>query len=259
MTTRSLIHGMATHVAGIIGCAAVFATALPPCVPNGTWLGSPCTWPSSPPAGCPLPASAIFTGVSFSGRFGAYPTTAADTWYPYPSSDGSLFTTFADGKVCTTQPTPPLPPTSFRSCGIGALMPRTTYSPLPRIHPRHRDTSSSESWGTASPSTARQIRTSCSYGHGRSDYFTTAGPADEADARAAGYTLIATLGATMPPVQPAPDPRPLPNTTSVHLPAGQAGWSLASLQYSAARNDHFTSPDPLPVGAWMLPHTHVLL
>lgn len=231
-------------------CLATVAAALPSCNPNGTWPGEPCTWPSNPPGGCPFQPSAAFTGVSFSGRFGAYPTTAADTWYPYPAADGSLFTTFADGQVCTTpeQP-PPLPADVVPLLWYWSVDAQDNVLTTAQHPPSQAGYEYIGVMGYGVALNGSSDPNELQLWYGRSDYFTTAGPADEADARAAGYTLIAPLAATMPPLRPTPDPRPLPPTTSVNMPAGEAGWSPASLFYSAARNDHFTSPESIPPSA----------
>ena len=65
--------------AAVQGASAAPAARLPACVPKGAWAGA-CEWPNAPPADCPFARSQLLAGVAFSGRFGAYPTSAADTW-----------------------------------------------------------------------------------------------------------------------------------------------------------------------------------
>ena len=225
-------------------------TTLPPCIPNGSWTGAPCMWPSTPPADCPFEQSPNFSGVSFSGRFGAYPTTAADTWYPSFAGDGSLFSSFADGRVCTTGPSPLPLPSEFVSlvwywseAAEDNMITTDQYPPAPSGYERV----GVMGYAIALNGTTSNRELKLWYSH--SDYFTTAGPADEDDARAANYTLIAPLGAVLPWAEPPPDPRPLPPTTSVNMPPGTMGWTATTLYYSSARNDHFTSPEPIPPGA----------
>ncbi len=54
-------------------------------------------WPSTPPSGCPFPASSTLVGVGFTGRHAEY--TGADTWYPSWASDGNLYSPWTDGNV----------------------------------------------------------------------------------------------------------------------------------------------------------------
>lgn len=240
---------VASAVCGVFLLAASTVSALPACVPNGTWPGVPCEWPSSPPSDCPFTSSDTFSGVSFSGRFGAYLSTSADTWYPFPSKDGSLFSSFADGRVCTTtnQP-PPLPPDLlpllwyWSSQAQDNVLTTAAYPPAPQGY----EYIGIFGYGYTlnGSSSDRELK----LWHGRDDYFTTSGPADEEEAIAANYTLVAGLGAVLPLTQPPPDPRVLPPTTTVNMPAGETGWSPVTLFYSASRNDHFSSPEPIPPG-----------
>lgn len=61
----------ATTLALVVGAHAT--VGLPSCIPNGTWPGTPCIWPSTPPEGCPFPPSSTFSGVSFSRSFRRVP------------------------------------------------------------------------------------------------------------------------------------------------------------------------------------------
>ncbi len=54
-------------------------------------------WPSTPPADCPFPQSAVFGGVEFTSRHAEY--TGADTWYPSWASDGNMYSPWTDGNV----------------------------------------------------------------------------------------------------------------------------------------------------------------
>jgi hypothetical protein len=223
---------------------------LPACVPNVTWAGSPCMWPSTPPDDCPFAHSSSFAGVSFSGRFGSYPTTAADTWYPFPSADGSLFSSFADGKVCTASgPVPPVPSTLipllwyWSPSAEDNVLTTAEYPPSQAGY----DFIGVFGYGVALNGTSSDRELQLWYGP--TDYFTTSGPADEADARAANYSFIAGLGAMLPLMQPIPGPPDLPPTTQINMPPGVSGWTSTTLYYSAARNDHFSSPEPIPGGA----------
>lgn len=54
-------------------------------------------WNNKPPATCPFEQSDNFKGISFSGNIVTY--TEADTWYPYWSDDGNLYSPFTDGSV----------------------------------------------------------------------------------------------------------------------------------------------------------------
>src|SRR5258706_4469430 len=62
--------------------------------------GSPLVWPDSTSNDCPFPRSTrISAEVRFTGRSFVAPQSGADTWYPSWASDGSLYSTFADGTV----------------------------------------------------------------------------------------------------------------------------------------------------------------
>ncbi len=56
---------------------------------------TPDTWANQPPAGTPLPLSAAYTNVSFTGRYASY--QSADTWYPSWATNGELYSPYMDG------------------------------------------------------------------------------------------------------------------------------------------------------------------
>jgi hypothetical protein len=58
----------------------------------------PTQWPSTPPAGCPFPASTELPGILFN-RFASQ--HFCDTWYPSWGADGSLYTPWMDGILLT--------------------------------------------------------------------------------------------------------------------------------------------------------------
>ena len=235
--------------------AKPLAARLPACVPNSTWAGA-CVWPNLPPADCPFAQSADLVGVAFSGRFGSYKTSSADTWYPSPGSDGKLYTCFADGEVCASAapaPPPPLPPGYvpllwWWSPGAGDNVLSTEAFP-----PEAEEGAPYELVGTigyglvlAAGPELRLWRAN----NASREYFTTSGAADEQRAAAMNYSLVAGLGVELPAKAPAPDPRPLPPTSDVNWPRGEpAGWAPALLLFSAARGDHFSTPEAfLPDG-----------
>ncbi len=57
----------------------------------------PGEWKSRVPAQCPIPVSREFRGLYFTGRHQQYAST--DTWYPSWASDGTQYSSFADGYV----------------------------------------------------------------------------------------------------------------------------------------------------------------
>src|SRR5260221_14463302 len=61
---------------------------------------SPVVWPDATTADCPFPRSTrIKAEVRLTGRSAVVPGSGADTWYPSWASDGSMYSTFADGTV----------------------------------------------------------------------------------------------------------------------------------------------------------------
>src|SRR6266436_8027294 len=62
--------------------------------------GNPIVWPDATANDCPFPRSTrISAEVRLTGRTFMAPQSGADTWYPSWASDGSLYSTFADGTV----------------------------------------------------------------------------------------------------------------------------------------------------------------
>ncbi len=62
--------------------------------------GAPIVWPDTTASDCPFPRSTrISAEVKLTGRTFVVPAAGADTWYPSWASDGSLYSTFADGTV----------------------------------------------------------------------------------------------------------------------------------------------------------------
>src|SRR5689334_11046101 len=60
----------------------------------------PMVWPDATTADCPFPRSTrIKAEVKLTGRSAVVPGSGADTWYPSWASDGTLYSTFADGTV----------------------------------------------------------------------------------------------------------------------------------------------------------------
>ena len=227
------------------------AAALPRCNSSGSWVGS-CVWPNAPPSDCPLELSTSLVDVAFSGVFGAYNSSHADTWYPSIAADGSLFTSFADGSVCTSSTGPPpvlptnlvglqwywsaerednvLTTAAFPPDASGAYELVGTIGYGERVPP---------GGGGAGPELQLWRAPS-----GSREYFTTSGAADEAVARAAQYTLIAPLGAALPSSQPPAYPQPLPPTSAVNMPANVTdGWVPSVLLFSAQRSEYYSTPE----------------
>jgi hypothetical protein len=230
--------------------AGAALAGLPPCNVGGAWAG-PCAWPSQPPADCPLAPSTSLVGVSFSGVFGAYNSTAADTWYPSVAADGRLFTSFADGTVCTTPPPgppPPLPPSlvalqwwwsddradnvlsteAFPPDAAGAyeLVGTVGYA--------------NASSGTSSACELQLFRAPA----GTREYWTVCGAAEAGEAAAAGYSLVASLNAFLPAAYEPVGPAPVPPSTGTNMPPGEAsGWAATNQLFSAARGDHYATPE----------------
>jgi hypothetical protein len=229
--------------------------SLPACVPKGAWVGA-CEWPNEPPPDCPFEQSADIAGVAFSGRFGAYPSTAADTWYPSPGADGRLYTSFADGKVCPSAPAPPPPPPPlppgyvpllwyWSDSAADNVLTTAAFPPEGASY----ELVGAMGYGLALSGGAelRLWRAA----NGTREYFTTSGAADEDRARSLGYSLVAGLGVELPASAPAPDPRPLPPTSDVNWPSGEpAGWTPTLLLFSAARGDHYSTPEAFVPGGY---------
>ena len=98
MPSPSRRHFLRTSAAAV--SAASFALSSP--APTNPYLAEKGNfasklWPSTPPAGCPLPPSSALTGVRFLGRFARY--AHADTWYPSWASDNNLYSPWTDGEV----------------------------------------------------------------------------------------------------------------------------------------------------------------
>jgi len=84
---------LATTSASVV--ALVAATAA-----GQAMSGSPISWPDTTSNDCPFPRSTrISADVRLTGRVFVAPQSGADTWYPSWASDGSLYSTFADGTV----------------------------------------------------------------------------------------------------------------------------------------------------------------
>ena len=249
-TTTTMLY-VYVYALAIAAGLARSARTLPTCN-TSVWSG-PCTWPNTPPPDCPFPQSPLLTGVSFSGRFGSYPSTAADTWYPSADAAGSLYTSFADGRVCTTPPAPPpLPP------GLGAL--QWWWSEAQQDNALTTDALPPEGatyervgvagYALAAPPAGGGGCALALYraAAGSREYWTTCGSAEAAAAEAAGYGLVAPLGLYLPAAPPPPPPPPqpaLPPSSATDLPPGWAsGWHAAAQYYSASRGDHFLSPEP---------------
>ena len=89
-------------------------------------------------------------------------------------------------------------------------------------------------------------------GNGTREYWTTASVDEEQAARAAGYAFVGALGAQLPAPAPAPDPRPLPPSTNTNMPAGEAaGWAQTLQLFSAARGDHYSTPEAFLPGGYV--------
>jgi hypothetical protein len=224
---------------------------LPPCNPGGKWAGA-CEWPSVPPPDCPFPPSAALSGVSFTGAYGSYPGTTADTWLPSLGADGNLYTTFADGGACTgtASPGPPAP----------GLVPLQWYWSADAL-----DNALTTAAAPLDPSVAYELVGTIGYAlaeappgggapacqlalfrapAGMREYWTTCGAEEAANATAAGYALVAPLGAWLPLAPPAqPGPR-VPPTSAVNMPPGApSGWVGAWQLFSAERGDHYATPE----------------
>jgi hypothetical protein len=236
---------------------------LPSCIVGGAWAG-PCQWPSSPPPDCPFPPSATLAGVAFSGTYGAYPSTSADTWYPSLAADGRLLTSFADGTVCTSSapspsppPPPPLPPSlvalewwwsEARSDNV-----LSTASSPPDPADGSYELVGTIGYASSSPSGSSSSSSppsgSCELQlfrapTGTREYWTVCGPDEAAEATAAGYGLVASLGAYLPSSAPPVGPAPVPPSVATNMPAGEtSGWASTSQLYSAARGDHYATPE----------------
>jgi hypothetical protein len=227
------------------GAALPAAPPLPACEVGGAWAG-PCTWPSTPPADCPFAPSAALSGVSFSGVFGAYPSTGSDTWLPSLGGDGQLYTSFADGKTCTSAggALPPglVPLLWYWSAAAQDNALTTAGAPLDPAVPYELVGTLGYALSSAgdAPSCALELFRAPA---GSREYWTTCGEEEAQNATAAGYARVAQLGAWLPlapPAQPGPAPPP---TTSVDLPPGtRSGWVGAWQLYSAARGDHYAAP-----------------
>ena len=192
--------------------------------------------------------------MSFSGRYGSYGTTSADTWYPsMDAATGSLYTSFADGRVCTSPPLPPPLPPAF-----GAL--QWWWSLALQDNVLTTDSLPPEPAGAyAYVGTAGFALTASAAGNGSGtcalalyrapagtrEYWTTCGSAEAAAAVAAGYSLVAPLGLFLPAAPPDPPAAALPPSSPTDLPGGWgAGWYAAAQYFSPARGDHFLTPQP---------------
>ena len=227
--------------------------ALPLC--NTTIWSGACTWPSTPPADCPFPQSAALTGVSFSGRFGAYLTTHADTWYPsWDARSGGLFTCFADGEVCTSVPPPPLPPSFVALQWWWSKSLEDNVLTTDAFPPEDPSGALYEYVGVAAFAPAGAAAAGgCALSLYRAsalsrEYWTTCGDAEAQAAAAAGYALVGALGAYLPGA-PGDNSTLLPPSSPTSLPAAWAAqgaprWLGAAQYFSAARGDHFLTPEP---------------
>lgn len=54
-------------------------------------------WNNNPPVTCPFEQSEMFVGIGFTDKITTY--TEADTWYPFWSEDGNMYSPFTDGTV----------------------------------------------------------------------------------------------------------------------------------------------------------------
>ena len=238
--------------------AAAAAAALQPCVPKGAWAG-PCVWPNAPPADCPFERSAELTDVSFSGVFGSYPGTTADTWYHFALPDGRIFTTFADGGACPSSPPspPPVPP------GLVELLWWWSESASDNVlttaaYPPEGANSSYEFVGVigyaqAGAAAGPELKLWRASNETR-EYFTTSGKADEDRAASLGYALVAALGASLPlAAPPDPDPATIPPTTSTNMPNGEGfGYTSTTLYFSPSRREHYSTPEAFAPGGYSL-------
>lgn len=227
--------------------------SLPLC--NTTVWSGPCTWPSTPPPDNPFPLSTDLTGVSFSGRFGHYPTTAADTWYPsWDARTGALFSSFADGKVCTSPPGPPPPvPPAFApllwwwsEAQQDNVLSTTAFPPANGTAGLYKYVGVAGYALTDAPGGCELYLYRAP--GGTREYWTACGAAEAGEAAAAGYALVAALGAFLPAAA-GDNATALPPSSPTDLPPAWAAqgapqWVGAQQYFSAARGDHFLTPMP---------------
>ena len=242
---------------GAVVAVSPSASGLPSCHPNGAWAG-PCEWPSQPPPDCPFEASKVLSGLTFSGKVGSYPRNMADTWYPYPGSDGRLYSPFADGSVCEDTK-----PSNYSAPGFVALVwywsnlaqdnVLTTMAHPPAQPGYERVGVVAYAVATTSNGDVGELK--LWYSASDSDHYTTSSPDGERDATAKNFTLVASLGARLPQIAPG---GPVPNvgqTVTLNIPANVSHnrWSSVQLFYDSARKDHWSTPDTFPgSGAYTL-------
>lgn len=253
-----------TAVALAVAPSAFGDRELPNCHPNGVWDGA-CEWPSQPPPDCPFEASAVLSGVTFSGRVGRYPRNMADTWYPYPGSDGRLYSPFADGSVCEN-----IKPRNHSAPGFVALVwywskqaqdnVLTTMAHPPALpgYERVGVVAYAPATGDGQDTGAGQDDVGdlkLWYSASDFDHYTTSSAAGERDAAANNFTLVASLGARLPQTAlggPIPD---VGQTVTLNIPANESHnrWSSVQLFYDSTRKDHWSTPDTFPgSGAYAL-------
>ena len=215
------------------------------------WEGA-CIWPNTPPPDCPFAQSPDFAGVAFSGVFGAYPTTKADTWYPSVGGDGRLYTSFADGHVCTSAAPapPPPPPVSLTALQWWWSAARTdnvlTTAQLPPDAAGKYELVGVIGYALAGATDGGACELELFRAPaGTQEYWTVCGAAEAAAATAAGYARVGALGAFLPSAAP-PVNLTVPPTVRYDMPAGEvSGWQGTNQLFSAARGDHYASPEHL--------------
>jgi hypothetical protein len=220
---------------------------LPRCIPKGAWMSS-CIWPNSPPSDCPFVQSADLKDISFSGTFGAFPGTTADTWYNSPLPDGRLFTTFADGGACPSSSNKPVPDNLVELLWWWSASASDNVLTTEAYPPQGANSSYEYvgvvGYAQAGTSAGPELKLFRSSNDTR-EYFTTSGKEDEDRAMSLGYILIAPLGVSLPESLPSnPDPSTIPSTTAVNMPGGEGfGYTSTTLFYSDSRREHYSTPE----------------